>query len=69
MSNWEIKAKNRQKIGTLLLFGFLVAALSFLFLVVSQKSFKASTDYLVVPTGGEDSKDFYSVFHFGGSCV
>ncbi len=62
MSNWEIKAKNRQKIGTLLLFGFLVAALSFLFLVVSQKSFKASTDYLVVPTGGEDSKDFYSVF-------
>ncbi|HBO16521.1 MAG: hypothetical protein UR69_C0003G0134 [Candidatus Moranbacteria bacterium GW2011_GWE2_35_2-] len=62
MTNSVNMAQNKQKIGTFLLAGFLLAALSFLFLVVSQKSFKASTDYLVVPTGGEDSKDFYSVF-------
>lgn len=55
-------AKNRQKIGTLVLAGFLTAALSFLFLVVSQKSFKVSTDYLIVPSGSADSKDFYTIF-------
>jgi len=54
MTNSVNMAQNKQKIGTFLLAGFLLAALSFLFLVVSQKSFKASTDYLVVPTGGED---------------
>lgn len=62
MINSTNMAQNKQKIGTLFLVGFLVAALSFLFLVVSQKSFKASTDYLVVPSAGAESKDFYSVF-------
>jgi hypothetical protein len=62
MEDYGKKAINRRKIGTILLFGFLMSALSFLFLVVSQKSFKASTDYLIVPGGTSESKDFYSVF-------
>jgi capsular polysaccharide biosynthesis protein len=46
----------KQKIGMIILSGVFVAALSFLFLVVSQKSVKVGTDFLVVQDkdGGQD---------------
>lgn len=38
----------RKKMGLMILFGFLFAALSFVFLLVAEKSFKVKTDFLVV---------------------
>ena len=61
MSNLEKKYFNRGKIGAIILAGFFTASLSFLFLVFSQKNFKASTDYLVVQSNLQTS-DFYTVF-------
>jgi capsular polysaccharide biosynthesis protein len=50
------------KIGLIFLVGFLLAALSFLFLVVSQKSFRAETDFLVVQNQSQSgSQDYYSL--------
>lgn len=51
-----IKAKK----GTIILTGVLIAALSFLFVVVSQKNFKASTDFLVVQDK-DGEQDYYSL--------
>lgn len=50
----------KQKKGTIILSGVLVAALSFLFLVVSQKNFKVGTDFLVVQNQS-GAQDFYSL--------
>jgi hypothetical protein len=46
----------KAKIGTIIMGGVLIAALSFLFLVISQKSFKVNSDFLIVPaqSGGQD---------------
>lgn len=56
MSITQIMALFKAKIGVIILVGVLFAALSFLLIVVSQKNFKASTDYLVVQDkdGGQD---------------
>jgi len=56
----QILALIRQKIGTLIMWGILIAALSFLFLVVTQKNFKVNSDFLVVQdqTSGQD---YYSL--------
>lgn len=51
----------KQKTGTLILGGILVAALSFFFLVVSQKNFKVGTDFLVVQDK-DGAQDYYSLF-------
>lgn len=60
MGDIQILALIRQKMGAMLLFGMLIAALSFLFLAVAEKNFKVSTDFLIVQnqTG---SQDFYSL--------
>lgn len=53
----------RGKWGVIFLSGLLCAALAFLLLVFSSKSFKADTDFLVVqnqPSGS--NQDFYSLF-------
>ncbi|GBE16662.1 chain length determinant protein [bacterium BMS3Abin15] len=60
MKNGHILALIKQKVGILILVGVLVAALSFLFLVVTEKNFKVSTDFLVVQDQTE-SQDFYSL--------
>jgi capsular polysaccharide biosynthesis protein len=38
----------RKKLGLMVLFGFLFAAMSFVFLLVAEKNFKVKTDFLVV---------------------
>ncbi len=50
----------REKIGVILMGGVFLGALSFLFLVVSEKNFKVNTDYLIVQnqTGNQD---FYTL--------
>lgn len=60
MGDTQILALIKRKAGAMLLFGLLIAALSFLFLVVTEKNFKVSTDLLIVQnqTG---SQDFYSL--------
>lgn len=60
MQNNQILALIRKKAWSIILFGVLVASLSFLALVVKEKSFKVSTDYLIVQnqTGNQD---FYTL--------
>jgi uncharacterized protein involved in exopolysaccharide biosynthesis len=60
MQDNQFLALFKRKFGTIVLIGVLVAALSFLFLVVSQKNFKVSTDFLVIQnqTSGQD---YYSL--------
>lgn len=50
----------KRKFGVLVMTGVLIAALSFLFLVISQKNFKVTTDFLVVQNHS-GSQDFYSL--------
>ena len=50
----------RQKLGIMILVGVLIAALSFLFLVMSQKNFRVSTDFLVVQNQ-TTGQDYYSL--------
>lgn len=50
----------REKIGAVILTGILIGALSFLFLVISQKNFKVSTDFLVVQDK-DGEQDYYSL--------
>jgi capsular polysaccharide biosynthesis protein len=50
------------KSGLIFLVGFLLAALSFLFLVASQKNFRAQTDFLVVQNQNQAGpQDYYSL--------
>jgi len=51
----------KEKLGAIILVGLLTASLSFLFLVVSEKNFKANTDFLIIQNQTE-SQDFYSLF-------
>lgn len=60
MQGNQFLALVRQKIGLIVLLGILVAALSFLFLVMSQKNFKVSTDFLVVQNQ-TTGQDYYSL--------
>ena len=50
----------KKHLGTIALFGIFFGALSFLFLVVSQKNFRVTTDFLIIQnqTGNQD---FYTV--------
>ncbi len=50
----------RKNMGAIVLVGLLVASFSFLVLVISQKKFKAGTDFLIVQNQTE-SQDFYSL--------
>ena len=51
----------KKRLGAIALAGLLAASLSFLFLVVSEKNFKANTDFLIIQNQTE-SQDFYSLF-------
>lgn len=50
----------KYNIGSIVLFGILVAALSFLFLVTNEKNFRVSTDYLVVQNS-QNTTDTYAL--------
>jgi capsular polysaccharide biosynthesis protein len=52
MKYGQIMPLLKQKITGIVLFGLLIAALSFLTLVIRDKNFKASTDYLIVQNQG-----------------
>ncbi len=60
MKNSHILALIKQKAGILILAGVLVAALSFLLLVITEKNFKVSTDFLVIQNQS-GSQDYYSL--------
>ena len=60
MQNNQILALIKKKAGSIILFGILVASLSFLLLVVKEKNFKVSTDYLIVQNQTA-SQDFYTL--------
>ena len=60
MRNNQILALIGKKIGGIVLFAFLIAAISFSLLIVKEKNFKVTTDYLIVQnqTGAQD---FYTL--------
>lgn len=60
MQNNQIMALIKKKSTNILLFGFFVAALSFLVLVLKEKNFKVGTDYLVVQNQ-TTAQDFYTL--------
>lgn len=60
MQSNQILPLIREKIGVVILAGILIGALSFLFLVISQKNFKVSTDFLVVQDQ-DGAQDYYSL--------
>lgn len=56
----NLLAKMKEKTAFMALSGLLLAALSFLFLVITEKSYKVSTDYLIVQNQS-GSQDFYTL--------
>lgn len=60
MSNDQIIALIKGKIGILVLGGLLVSAVSFLFLGMTEKNFKANTDFLVIQEQS-GTQDYYSL--------
>lgn len=60
MNIQQIKALLRQKLGIIFLGGILLAVLTFLFLVISEKNFKAGTTFLVIQNNS-GAQDFYSL--------
>ncbi len=60
MSITQIMALFKAKVGAVILAGVLLAALSFFLVVVSQKNFKASTDYLIVQDK-DAGQDYYTL--------
>ena len=60
MQNGQIWALIKKKIGTIFLFGLLVAAISFFILVMKEKNYKVETDYLIVQNQ-TSSQDFYTL--------
>ncbi|NTW27511.1 MAG: hypothetical protein HGA36_04260 [Candidatus Moranbacteria bacterium] len=60
MQNNQILAPIKKKFATIMLIGLLTAALSFFILVVKEKNFKVSTDYLIVQNQ-TTSQDFYTL--------
>ncbi len=60
MKNNQILALIKKKAGTIVLAGLLVGALSFFALITKEKSFKVSSDYLIVQNQS-GSQDFYTL--------
>lgn len=60
MQNNQILAVLKKNIGTMALFGVLVAALSFAVLTMKEKNFKVGTDYLIVQNQAS-TQDFYTL--------
>lgn len=60
MSNNYILSVVKEKMAGIIIFGIFVAALSFLFLVTKEKSFKVATDYLIVQNQTQN-QDFYTL--------
>jgi capsular polysaccharide biosynthesis protein len=56
----NIIALIKEKIGTIVLGAVFVAAASFLFLIISQKSYKVTTSYLILQNQSA-SQDFYTL--------
>jgi capsular polysaccharide biosynthesis protein len=56
----NLLAKMKEKTAFMALSGLLLAALSFLFLVITEKNYKVSTDYLIVQNQS-GSQDFYTL--------
>lgn len=50
----------KEKLGIIILMGVLISALSFLFLVMNQKNFKATTDFLIVQNQSV-GQDYYTL--------
>lgn len=61
MNSQQFFALLRAKFGTMVLWGFLFSAVSFLGLMVFTKPFQSDMDFLVVQTG-EQGQDFYAQF-------
>lgn len=61
MGNQQLLALLRSKIGTLILWGILFAALSFFGLMVTEKPFQTKMDFLVVQVNATN-QDFYTQF-------
>lgn len=51
----------RKSVGTIILGGILIGALSFTFLVVSQRNFKVTTQFLIVQDQKTGPQDFFSL--------
>ena len=60
MQNNQILALIKKKMGSIILFAILIAALSFMALLMKEKNFKVSTDYLIVQNQ-TSSQDFYTL--------
>jgi capsular polysaccharide biosynthesis protein len=60
MNNGGILPLIRGKITGIIIFGFFVAALSFLALVAKEKNFKVTTDFLIVQNQTQN-EDFYTL--------
>jgi capsular polysaccharide biosynthesis protein len=61
MNNHQFFTLLRAKFGTMVFWGFLFSAVSFLGLMAFTKPFQASMDFFIVQTG-EQSHDFYAQF-------
>jgi capsular polysaccharide biosynthesis protein len=61
MNNQQFFVLLRARFGTMVLWGFLFSAVSFLGLMVFTKPFQSGMDFLVVQTG-EQTRDFYAQF-------
>ncbi len=59
MQKVNILALIKDKMGTIILAGVFLAAISFLFIVVSQKNFKVTSDFLIVQDK-DGAQDYYS---------
>lgn len=60
MQNIQIMPFIKDKLGVMVLTGIFLAAVSFLFVVVSQKNFKVGTDFLIVQDK-DGNQDYYSI--------
>lgn len=60
MGNSQILSLLKGKITGIVIFGFFVAALSFLAIVAKEKNFKVTTDYLIVQNQTQN-EDFYTL--------
>lgn len=61
MNSKQLFALLKAKLGSMIFFGFLFAAISFAGLVFIEKPFQSSMDFLVVQTNGQ-TQDFYTQF-------
>lgn len=61
MNSQQLFALLKAKFGIMILFGLLLAAVSFFGLMILEKPFQSSMDFLVVQTNGQ-AQDFYTQF-------